>query len=239
MAFNDEKDAFHKFGQVFPTATMLLDTYDTIEGVKNVLASGAAMHAVRIDSGDLLSLSQEVRRILDDAGRSDVRIVASGDLNEYKIRDLLAAGAPIDLFGVGTEMVTSRDEPTLSTVYKLVEQEMPHGVVGRMKLSTEKKTYPFAKQIYRTIGEDGKFKNDVVARATEPIPRESEAPAEPLLTQIMQRGQLVRPLPSLEESRERCRQQLSHLPDKLLDLEPHQSYPVKYSAELEEATRDN
>jgi len=239
MAFDDEKAAFHKFGQVFPTATMLLDTYDTIEGVKNVLASGAAMHAVRIDSGDLLSLSRQVRRILDDAGRKDIRIVASGDLNEYKIRDLLAAGAPIDLFGVGTEMVTSRDEPTLSTVYKLVEQEMPHGVVGRMKLSTEKKTYPFAKQIYRTIGEDGKFKNDVVARATEPIPRESEAPAEPLLTQIMQRGQLVRPLPSLEESRERCRQQLSHLPDKLLDLEPHQSYPVKYSAELEEATRDN
>jgi nicotinate phosphoribosyltransferase len=237
MAFNDEKDAFHKFGQVFPTATMLIDTYDSIEGVKNVLSSGAVLQAVRIDSGDLLSLSQQVRRILDEAERSDVKIVASGDLNEYKIRDLLAAGAPIDLFGVGTEMVTSRDEPTLSTVYKLVEQEMPHGVVGRMKLSTEKKTYPFAKQIYRTIGEDGKFKNDVVVRATEPIPREGEVPAETLLTHVMQRGQLVRPLPSLEESRERCRQQLSHLPDKLLELEPHQSYPVKYSVELEEATR--
>ncbi len=238
MAFDDEKEAFHKFGQVFPTATMLIDTYDTIEGVKNALASGAAMQAVRLDSGDLLSLSRQVRRILDDAGRSDVKIVASGDLNEYKIRDLLAADAPIDLFGVGTELVTSRDEPTLSTVYKLVEQEMSHGVVGRMKLSTEKKTYPFAKQIYRTIGTDGKFKHDTIARATEPFSRESEAPAEPLLTQIMQHGQLVRPLPSLEESRERCRQQLSRLSEQLLDLEPHQTYPVRYSREFQGTAHD-
>src|SRR5206468_4576342 len=192
MAFDDEKEAFRKFGQVFPTATMLIDTYDTIQGVKNALDSGAAMQSVRLDSGGLLTLSQEVRKILDEAGRSDVKIVASGDLNEYKIRDLLVAGAPIDLFGVGTELVTSRDEPTLSTVYKLVEQETSQGLVGRMKLSSEKKTYPFAKQIFRTIGENGKFKHDLIARARGEIlrpppssltPREGEAPAEPLLTQ--------------------------------------------------------
>jgi nicotinate phosphoribosyltransferase len=238
MAFDDEKEAFRRFGQVFPTATMLIDTYDTTEGVKNALASGTAMQAVRLDSGDLLSLSRQVRRILDDFGRMDIKIVASGDLNEYKIRDLLAADAPIDLFGVGTELVTSRDEPTLSTVYKLVEQELPHGVVGRMKLSTEKKTYPFAKQIYRSIGKDGKFKHDTIARATEPFFREGEAPAEPLLTQIMQHGQLVRPLPGLEESRERCRQQLSRLSEQLLDLEPHQTYPVRYSPEFEGTAHD-
>src|SRR5437773_4623363 len=221
MAFDDEKEAFRKFGQVFPTATMLIDTYDTIQGVKNALDSGAAMQSVRLDSGGLLTLSQEVRKILDEAGRSDVKIVASGDLNEYKIRDLLTAGAPIDLFGVGTELVTSRDEPTLSTVYKLVEQETSHGLVGRMKLSSEKKTYPFAKQIYRSTGQDGKFKHDLIARARGEIlppppsstPREGEAPAEPLLTQILQHGQLLRPLPSLEESRQRCRQQLAGLPD--------------------------
>jgi nicotinate phosphoribosyltransferase len=235
-AFDDEKEAFSKFGEVFPMATMLIDTYDTIAGIKNALASGAAMEAVRLDSGDLLKLSREVRRILDDAGRPDVKIVASGDLNEFKIRDLLAAGAPIDSFGVGTELVTSRDEPTLSTVYKLVEQETSHGLVGRMKLSTEKKTYPFAKQVYRTFGKDGIFKDDTITRANEPFVRESEAPTEPLLTQVMQHGQLVRPLPSLEEIRNRCRQQLSLLPDKLFDLDKHHPYPVRISPELENAS---
>lgn len=237
MAFDDEKEAFRKFGQVFPTATMLIDTYDTVQGVKNALDSGAAMQAVRLDSGDLLSLSQQVRLILDDAGRSDVKIVASGDLNEYKIRDLLASSAPVDLFGVGTELVTSRDEPTLSTVYKLVEQGTPEGLVGRMKLSAEKKTYPFAKQVFRTTGSDGKFQHDRIARATERLPRQGEASTEPLLTQVLQHGQLVRPLPRLEESRERCRQQLSRLPDELFDLEPHQTYPVRISPELEKSIR--
>jgi nicotinate phosphoribosyltransferase len=235
-AFDDEKEAFRKFGQVFPTATMLIDTYDTILGLKNALNSGAEMQAVRLDSGDLLQLSQDVRRILDEAGRSEVKIVASGDLNEFKIRDLLAAGAPIDSFGVGTELVTSRDEPTLSSVYKLVEQETSHGVVGRKKLSTDKKTYPYAKQVYRTIGEDGRFKEDTIARANQPFAWEGEAPAEPLLTQVMQHGQLVRPLPTLEESRERCCQQLSRLPDELFKIDQHHIYPVRISHELENAS---
>jgi len=246
MAFDNEKEAFHKFGEEFPTATMLIDTYDTIQGVKKALESGAAMQAVRLDSGDLLPLSQQVRRILNDAGRTDVKIVASGDLNEYKIRDLVAAGAPIDLFGVGTELVTSRDEPTLSTVYKLVEQETPQGLVGRMKKSSKKKTHPYAKQIWRTFGKDGKFKEDTIARCTDRLPsgketlvREGEAPAEPLLTQLMHRGQLVWPLPSLEESRERSRMQLSRLPNELLDLEKQLDYPVRFSPELENAIRSS
>src|ERR1043166_5288826 len=131
MAFGDEQDAFRRFAQVFPqSATLLIDTYDTAQGVRNALASGAAMQAVRLDSGDLLALSREVRQILDQAGRSDVKIVASGDLNEYKIDDLLAQGAPIDAFGVGTELVTSRDDPSLGMVYKLVEQQTAEGPVG-------------------------------------------------------------------------------------------------------------
>src|ERR1019366_8489680 len=111
MAWGEEREAFRRFSQVFPNAaTLLIDTFDTIQGVRNALASGAAMQAVRLDSGDLLTLSREVRRILDGAGRTDVKIVASGDLNEYKIRDLMAEQAPIDSFGVGTELVTSRDD---------------------------------------------------------------------------------------------------------------------------------
>jgi nicotinate phosphoribosyltransferase len=239
-AFDDEKEAFRTFGQVFPTATMLIDTFDSIQGVKNALASEAALQAVRLDSGDLLPLSREVRRILNEAHRPDVKIVASGDLNEYKIRDLLAAGAPIDSFGVGTEMVTSRDEPSLSTVYKLVEQETSHGLIGRMKLSTDKKSYPFAKQIYRTVGKDGKYESDTVTRDRSSISiqerKGQEADenrvilGEPLLAPVLLEGRLIQPLPTLTESCERCRQQISRLPDELLNLDKHHTYPVRLRA---------
>src|SRR5262249_37679010 len=156
MAWDEEIESFRRFGQVFPSdSTLLIDTYDTLEGARHALASGAPMQAVRLDSGNLATLSKEVRRILDAAGRTDVKIVASGDLNEYKIRDLLSGGAPIDLFGVGTELVTSRDEPSLNTVYKLVEQDSGQGTIGRFKLAQDKKTYPYAKQVFRQIGADG------------------------------------------------------------------------------------
>jgi nicotinate phosphoribosyltransferase len=232
MAFDDEVEAFRRFGQVFPdTATLLIDTYDTVQGARNALASGAPMQAVRLDSGDLGVLSKEVRRVLDDAGRRDVQIVASGDLNEYKVRDLLAAGAPIDTFGVGTELVTSRDEPALNAVYKLVEQETSEGLVGRIKLSKGKKTYPYAKQVYRERAADGTFAGDLIARATEP-PR-----GEPLLAPVLQQGRLVAPLPTPDECRARCAEQLRRLPPELLRLEPSRLYPVRVSELLEEELR--
>jgi len=228
MAWGDEVEAFRKFGAVFPaSSTMLIDTFDTIQGVHSALASEAPMQAVRLDSGELVTLSRQVRKILDDAGREDVQIVASGDLNEYKIRDLLAAGAPIDVFGVGTELATSRDEPTLNTVYKLVEQETPQGIVGRFKLSREKKTYPFAKQIYRQAASDRAFTGDLVARATE------RAAGTLLLVPILQQGRLVNPLPSLHECRARCLDQLCRLPKSCLKLESCELYPVRVSGELE------
>jgi nicotinate phosphoribosyltransferase len=231
MAFGDEVESFRKFGQVFPaSSTLLIDTYDTVQGAKNVLTSGAPVQAVRLDSGDLAALSKEVRRVFDAAGRSDIRIVASGDLNEYKIRDLLAAGAPIDVFGVGTELVTSRDDPSLNTVYKLVEQETPQGPVGRFKLSKGKATYPYAKQVFREAA-GGTFCGDLVARATE------RHPGEPLLVPVLQRGELAGPLPALEEARRRFLAQRDRLPADLLRLEGAAAYPVRVSAELEEAVR--
>ncbi len=208
---------------------MLIDTYDTVLGARHALASGAAMQAVRLDSGDLGALSKEVRAVLDAGGRPDVQIVASGDLNEYKIRDLLAAGAPIDVFGVGTELVTSRDDPALNAVYKLVEQETPRGLVGRVKLSKGKKTFPHPKQVYRQCGPDGAFRGDVVARETE------RQEGEPLLVPILRQGELVDTLPTLEECRTHCRQQLDRLPRELLSLEPAPGYPVRFSEELETA----
>lgn len=230
MAFGDEVEAFRKFGALFPgAATLLIDTYDTIQGVKNAIASGSLMQAVRLDSGDLGALSVEVRRILDAAGKSDVKIVASGDLNEYKIRDLLAAGAPIDLFGVGTELVTSRDEPTLSTVYKLVEQETATETIGRFKLSADKKTYPFAKQVYRQTGPDNTIAGDVIALGSE------AQQGEPLLVPVMRQGRLVQPLPGLGDSQKRFLAQRERLPRALMALEQRPPYPVRISAELEAA----
>jgi nicotinate phosphoribosyltransferase len=228
MAFSDEQEAFRKFGELFPdTSTLLIDTRDTLQGARNAIASGAAMQAVRLDSGDLEQLSKEVRAILDDAGRQDVKIVASGDLNEYKIRDLLVKGAPIDLFGVGTELATSRDEPTLNFVYKLVEQETPQGTFGRFKLSHGKRNYPHPKQVYRQHDTHEVFCGDRIVKAT------SVEQGEPLLVPILRHGEPVDALPSPEESRRRCAEQLSRLPKELLALEPCQSYPVEVSEELE------
>jgi nicotinate phosphoribosyltransferase len=232
MMHGDEIEAFRRFGASFPeTATLLIDTYDTIQGARNALASGAPMQAVRLDSGDLLELSKQVRRLLDAAGRPDVQIVASGDLNEYRIHELLAAGAPIDLFGVGTEMDTSRDEPTLNTVYKLAEHETPDGTVGLLKLAPEKKTYPFAKQVYRQVGTAGVFREDIIARATEQLP------GAPLLVPVMQGGRLVHRLPDLEQCRARCREQLERLPAPLRSLSRSEPYPVRISEELEREAR--
>ena len=136
MAFGDELDAFRAYHRNFPDNTILLiDTYDTIEAARKVKQIGSSVKAVRIDSGDLLQLSRRVRDILNADGLPSVKIIASGDLNEYKIEELLKAGAPIDIFGVGTELVTSYDDPALSGVYKVVEATI-HGE----KTSTAKKS---------------------------------------------------------------------------------------------------
>lgn len=235
MAFQDEREAFRKFGEVFPdNATLLIDTYDTVQGARNALASGTAIQAVRLDSGDLVQLSKEVRAVLDRAGRHNVKIIASGDLNEYKVRDLLASGAPIDIFGVGTELVTSRDEPTLNVVYKLVEQQTPNGTFGRFKLAPGKKNYPYPKQIYRRQDTGGMFQSDRVVRASDkpdtcPTGEEGEA----LLVPVLHRGEPVHALPSLEESRRRCAEQRSRLRKELLSLDMCHTYPVEISEELE------
>ena len=124
MSFERE-DAFRAFLEDFSHSTVLLvDTYDSAQGVRNAIAAardtGIALRGVRLDSGDLLELSREARRLLDEAGMRDAVIVASGDLQEHRIAELVAAGAPIDLWGVGTELGTSRDSPVVNGVYKLV-----------------------------------------------------------------------------------------------------------------------
>jgi nicotinate phosphoribosyltransferase len=224
QAFEAESDAFDAFARVFPDAsTMLVDTYDTEEGVRRAAAIEPPVSAVRIDSGDLAGLSIRARAILDSLGRTGVKIVASGDLDERVIAGLVAAGAPIDAFGVGTELIVSRDAPALSLVYKLVEIDG----AGRIKLSPHKKTYPMAKQVHRFRDARGRFSCDRVTRADEP------SDGEPLLVPVVRGGKLVGPLPRLDAIRDRCRDQVAALPDALRGLDAEPVYPMAYSLALE------
>jgi nicotinate phosphoribosyltransferase len=224
QSFDSEEAAYTAYARAFPgSTTLLVDTYDTLEGVRMAAAIEPPVQAIRLDSGDLESLSKAARAILDEHGRSEVEIVASCDLDEYNIARLLAASAPIDAFGVGTELITSRDAPALSMVYKLVEID-GH---GRFKLSPGKKSYPMAKQVYRRCDSAGKFRGDLVARADE------SAEGEPLLVHLVKAGRLVAPLPSLSTIRDRCANQLAQLPDGLKELESTSAYPISYSDHLE------
>ena len=168
MAYDDEYESYKDFHKVFPDNTILLiDTYDTIKGAKLATKIGKKLKGVRLDSGNITLLSKKVRKILDDAGLDHVKITASSDLNEYKISQMLAKGACIDSFGVGTEMVTSKDVPALGGVYKLVEQEKEGRLLPKMKLSKDKATLPSKKQVYRFINNKGMFKKDVIGLVDE------------------------------------------------------------------------
>jgi len=231
MAFPDELEAFRAYLRVFPETTILLiDTYDTLRGARKATELGPVVRGVRVDSGDLVALSKQVRAILDEAGMTETKIIASGDLDEYKIADLLDRGAPIDIFGVGTQLSTAYDAPTLGGVYKLVEEEVDGRVVYKIKLSAEKATYPGRKQVWRKMDAEGRFLSDVIALADEPPPQD----AFPLLEEIMREGRVVTPLPTLEEIRERARENVRRLPEAYRRLRGAAEYPVTWSERLQE-----
>jgi nicotinate phosphoribosyltransferase len=236
LSFAGERAAFRAFLEEFPrNATLLVDTYDTLEGVRNAIAAsrstGIPLAGVRLDSGDLLALSRAARGLLDEAGMSETRIAASGDLEEIRIAELVAAGAPIDLWGVGTDLGTSRDSPVVNGVYKLVADRRADGWRGVWKLSPDKETVPGPKQVFRRY--DGNVMSaDVIAQADEAI--EGEA----LLVPAMRNGEVVH-RESLREIRRRSAAQLEAVPERLRRLgtedavEPH---PVSYSERLRAAT---
>lgn len=228
QSFADEASAFAAFARAFgESSTLLVDTYDTLEGVRHAAAIEPPIPAIRIDSGDLEGLTRQARAILDERGRTGVKIMVSGDLDEGRIARLVESGAPVDGFGVGTELITSRDAPAIPMVYKLVELDGQ----GRYKLSPSKKTYPMAKQVYRRRDVDGTFAGDHVTRADE------TAEGEALLVPIVKGGRLVQPLPSLEDIRARCRDQLAALPARLRALDARPDYAITYSDALEEDAR--
>jgi nicotinate phosphoribosyltransferase len=238
MAFEREIDAFRAYHRVFPqSTTLLLDTYDTIAAARMATEFGPTLRGVRLDSGDLTALAKQVRAILDEAGMRQTKILASGDLNEYKIAEMLAAGAPIDLFGVGTDLSTSRDAPALGGVYKLVEIEIDARARPKMKLSRDKATYPFRKQVWRKQTADGTFTGDIIAADYEGA-GDARRNGEPLLRAVMRDGELTEPLPSLRESQEHARRQLVCLPAQFKALANAERYSVRYSQELEQRRQE-
>jgi nicotinate phosphoribosyltransferase len=231
MSFTDELDAFRTFAEDFPNnAVLLIDTYDTVKGTQHAITVGREMAArghrlrgVRIDSGDLVAQSRAVREALDGAGFRDVQVLLSGDLNEHRIAELLAQGAAVDSFGVGTELGTSADAPSIGGVYKLVEDEKGF----RIKLSTGKATLPGRKQVWRRFDAEGQPEEDLVSLIDEPAP----PGATPLLEEVMRMGERLG-TETLGEIRRRCTERLSMLPEEHRALDDGATYHVALSGRL-------
>jgi nicotinate phosphoribosyltransferase len=229
QAHGDEALAFEHFADAQPdNVVLLIDTYDTEAAAHKVVAlaprlkeTGIRIKGVRIDSGDLADHARRVRRILDDGGLAEATIFASGDLDEYALRDMLAAGAPVDGFGIGTRLDTSSDMPYLDCAYKLQE----YAGRPRRKRSEGKQTWPGRKQVYRRYDGEGRMAGDVVTA-------EGDAqPGEPLLVPAMRGGKRLA-APSLEQARERAAENLARLPEPLRRLDGPYDYPVEISAAL-------
>jgi nicotinate phosphoribosyltransferase len=226
MSFPDEPAAFRAYARDFPgNAVFLVDTYDTLDGARHaaevareVAADGVRVRGVRLDSGDLAAHSKQVRALLDEAGLDDVQVLASGDLDEYRIAELVAGRAPIDAFGVGTRLGTSHDHPSLGAVYKLVaDADGP-----KMKLSEGKMTLPGRKQVHRFAD------HDVIACEDEEL-----VGGRPLLEPVMREGRRLTASPVLADLRDRARRAVAALPDRQRRLEPVAPYPVRVSDGLE------
>jgi len=235
MLFEREIDSFRAFVKTFPDkSTLLIDTFDDIKGAekavivaKELEERGFKLGGVRLDSGDLPELSKKVRELLNGNGLKYVKIFASGDLDEYKVEELLMEGAKIDAFGVGTKMGTSADRPYVDIIYKLSEKMNEKGEFSPiMKLSKGKATLPGRKQVFRFKDERSNFVKDVIALEDEKIN------GEPLLVKVMEKGKIIYDLPSLETIRKRALESLSKLPDKYKKLKGAPRYPVELSLEL-------
>ncbi|MGA7488339.1 MAG: nicotinate phosphoribosyltransferase [Xanthobacteraceae bacterium] len=236
QAYDDETAAFEDFAQSRPeNLTLLIDTYDTEDAARKVVAlaprleaRGITIRSVRLDSGDLVALSRRVRRILDEGGLCGVGIFASGGLDEDDLAGMLQAGAPIDGFGIGTSLTTSSDAPALDCVYKLQE----YAGLARRKRSIGKVTWPGRKQVWRRFGLDGRMAGDILSI------EDDDQPGEPLIQLVMRDGRRVGPAPTLTEIRTRAASELARLPEKLLRLEPQGSYPVQVADALMRLTTE-
>jgi nicotinate phosphoribosyltransferase len=229
QAHDSEYRAMENFARIYPETILLVDTYDTLEGVGKVvelakrLGRDFKVSGVRLDSGDMADLARESRQILDRAGLHHVSIFASGSMDEYEIARLLDSGAPINGFGVGTHMGVSDDAPYLDMVYKLTS----HAGKGRLKTSPGKKILPGAKQVYR-MEDEAEAVRDVIAGYDE------DHPGRPLLVPVMENGRrLPAGLEDLDAARQRRVRELAALPDHVRGMDPADPpYQVEVSREL-------
>ncbi len=229
QAHEDEYQAFSDFARIYPETVLLVDTYDTMAGIRKVidladsLGERFQIKAVRLDSGDLLALSRQARQALDAAGLNRVEIFASGGLDEDSIQELVDSNAPIDGFGVGTSMGVSGDSPSLDIAYKLCE----YAGKGRLKLSSGKPILPGRKQIFR-IAQDGKYVQDIIARYNE------DRPGRPLLITVMRQGKrLPGGAADLETIRRHAQSQIARLPVQITRIDnADPPYKVEVSKSL-------
>jgi nicotinate phosphoribosyltransferase len=212
MVFDSEEEAFRAFAESFPkNAVFLIDTYDTLEAARKTVdlaKRGVPVVGVRIDSGDVETLSREVRRILDDAGLKDVKIIVSGGVDEYAIEGWVSKGCPIDAFGVGTRFITSDDAPHLDMAYKLVE----YGGRPKVKTSPGKATFPYRRQVCRFYSGETMDHDEVVVFG-------KETGGESLVRQVVRGGTLTEKLPTLDQIRDTLQEDLRRLPEGLKRLE--------------------
>src|SRR4029077_14692784 len=210
LAIEAKADTFAHFLDAFPErAFLLLDTYNVQDAAKKIIRMGRKPAGVRLDSGDVAKDSRWVRRELDKVGWQDVRIFASGDLDEYEIASLLAKGAAIDSFGVGGALATPGDAPLLNLVYKLVEVDRAGKIQGAAKLTEAKVTYPGRKQVFRYLNRRGEFEADKIA-----LEGEAANGGTPLLVPVMRQGRRTAPPEPISALRNRCVAGLAHLPER-------------------------
>jgi nicotinate phosphoribosyltransferase len=235
MSFKNELDSFLAYSRTFPAKTILLvDTYDVKKAIQNAIRVGLELKkkgfrllGIRLDSGNIVSLSKLARKMLDDAGLRYVEIFASGNLDEFRIKDILKSGGCCDSFGVGTHMGASVDAPALDAIYKLCEvSDENGGFLPTMKLSKGKVTYPGRKQVFRIEDKRGNFIRDVLALEKEKID------GKPLLLKVVEEGKPVYELPSLEKIRKYALTSLMKFPEPLKEVSAKYRYPVLVSSGL-------
>ncbi|MFZ0483106.1 MAG: nicotinate phosphoribosyltransferase [Desulfobacterales bacterium] len=237
-AFDDERDAFFAYADTFPDHSIfLIDTYDSVKGARHAAAvakemkkKGHALLGVRLDSGDMVSLSQKVRKILDDAGLYDVEIFASSGFDEFKIAKVISEGAAIDAFGVGTKVGVCADAPFVDIVYKMVRFK------GRdvRKLSPGKVTLAGEKQVFRKSDQNGRYLEDIIGQRNDVM-----AEGKPLLEKVMENGKLLRPHPQLQMLQETFKENFAALDERYKSIKDHKDYPVKLSTRLENLQKGN
>ncbi len=260
-SFDEELEAFEGFSTIFPNnCVLLVDTYDTAGGVHNAVKiagkmkeSGAELLGIRIDSGDLAYYSKVARRILDDAGLHDVKILASSDLDEWIIESLREQGSCIDVWCVGTRLITSFQTPALGVVYKLMAVDRGDGKLSpRIKISENpmKVTNPGFKKIIRFYNGNDRMIGDLLADVDEPLPSNEPVRAHhpmydyikktykppysavELMAQVFSKGRQVYQVPSLEQTRARAKQQISSLEPEYKRLANPHIYKVSLSDKL-------